>query len=138
LPEVRKRLIVKLSIEEFYAHCKKGELLGLKCKAGHINVPPQPMCSECGAENIELVKLSGNGTVISFTQVFVASSKFASEVPYYLVLINLDEGGRLLGVLRNARNAEPSSGMKVRVKFEQMENRERMWPNWPRVFFMPL
>lgn len=46
------------------------------------------------------VQVPGNGTIYSYTRVHVAPEQFKSIVPYYLAIIQLESGPRLMGRLR--------------------------------------
>jgi uncharacterized OB-fold protein len=131
----------RLSIEDFYIHFNKGELIGLKCDLGHLTLPPQPRCKECGSESLNPIKMSGRGKVISFSQVFVSLDSFAKDTPYFLVFVNLEEGGCLLGILKNLRKGEePRYGLRVKAKPEKKKENTngKDWPNWPRIAFVPI
>jgi uncharacterized OB-fold protein len=46
------------------------------------------------------MEVNGSGKIYSFTRVHVAPEQFKSIVPYYLAIIDLDEGLRLMGRLQ--------------------------------------
>jgi uncharacterized OB-fold protein len=74
----------------------EGNLLGLKCgDCGEITAPPKSTCNNCGSRNHKVVKLSGKGTIKTFTVVRVAPEGF--EAPYIIAMAELDEGPWLLG-----------------------------------------
>jgi len=131
----------KLSVATFYEEGKKGVLKGLKCEAGHVTVPPRGSCRICKSTNLEVVNLSGNGRIVSFTEVHSKSAGFAVEAPYFFALVSLAEGGNLLGVIR-ASGKKFAQGDMVRVKFVTVP-RERPEPiiaekERPRIFFDPI
>lgn len=58
---------------------------------------PRPFCPHCGSDKIERREASGLGTVASVTQVTRAPSKdLQAYAPYTLVLVDLDEGCRVM------------------------------------------
>ncbi|MHB8567081.1 MAG: Zn-ribbon domain-containing OB-fold protein [Nitrososphaerales archaeon] len=114
----------KLTVESFYAWGKKGSLLGLRCSAGHVTVPPRHSCRVCESPTLEVVTLSGKGTIASFTKVYSKSKEFPLETPYTLALVTLKEGGNLLGIVKD--QAKAAFGLKVRVKFETLDSSARI------------
>jgi uncharacterized OB-fold protein len=46
------------------------------------------------------IEISGTGKIYSHSRVHVAPEQFKSIVPYYLAIIDLDEGPRLMGRLQ--------------------------------------
>ena len=46
------------------------------------------------------IEVSGAGKIYSFSRVHVAPEQFKSIVPYYLAIIDLDEGPRMMGRLQ--------------------------------------
>lgn len=52
-------------------------------------------CAFCGSERGEHVRLSGRGTLISWTTIRVAPARYAAEAPYTVGVVSLEEGLRL-------------------------------------------
>jgi uncharacterized protein len=46
------------------------------------------------------VEIAGNGKIYSFTRVHVAPEQFKNIVPYYLAIIDLDSGPRMMARLQ--------------------------------------
>ena len=90
----------KLTSKAYYEALKQDRLLGLKCRTcGAIIVPPAMVCRQCSNQDLETVELKGSGKIRTFTTVFVAAEGRESEVPYIVVLVELDEGPGLMGNL---------------------------------------
>jgi uncharacterized protein len=119
-----------LTVDSFYQQAIQGNLLGLECESKHVTVPPRNSCKICGSESLRKITLSGRGEIISFTEVFVKSREFPVDVPYTLALVELEEGGMLLGVVESDSHSNLAHGTQVRVEFRKMNERE-----WPRIFF---
>ncbi|MBA7665805.1 hypothetical protein ES703_73879 [subsurface metagenome] len=102
----------KLTFKEFSEALKKNKLLGLKCKdCGTITTPPKMVCRKCTSLNMEIVELTGNGKIQTFTTAYVASEGRKDEVPYTIVLVELDEGPWIMG---NLTDIDPSQvGMEL-------------------------
>lgn len=90
----------KLTFKEYNKSLKRGALMGLKCNdCGKYTCPPKMVCQECGSLNVEAVQLKGSGKVITFTVSYVPAEGRDAEVPYAIVMVELDEGPWLLGNL---------------------------------------
>jgi scaffold protein (connect acetoacetyl-CoA thiolase and HMG-CoA synthase) len=71
-----------------------------------------PVCNQKYMEDVDLcpsclnvtptdrVEVSGTGKIYSYSRVHVAPEQFKSIVPYYLAIIDLDEGPRLMARLQ--------------------------------------
>ncbi len=90
-------MAIKLSFKEYDTALREGRLMGLKCSCGTVTCPPRGACPDCGSPEIEVVQLSGQGKIASFTTLFVAAEGREKELPYALALVALDEGPYLIG-----------------------------------------
>jgi hypothetical protein len=109
-----------LTVQNYIEGLKSGKILGSKCKkCGNIMIPLKPVCSKCGSFDVEEFETKGKGVIRSFTVIYVAPEKFKDEVPYVVALINLDEGGAIMGRLIGVDPNKPED-IKVgtKVKFE--------------------
>ena len=90
----------KLTFKQYNEALKKDKLLGLKCnQCGTINVPPKMVCAGCASQDLEVIELSGKGTIKTFTTVFVPPEGREAEAPYTIVMVELDEGPWIMGNL---------------------------------------
>ena len=71
-------------------------------------------CPRCGGTSFADAAVPGRGTVYASTRIRVAPGAFASDVPYWIVLADLD-GVRVVGRLSGSSPA-PSIGSPVEVK----------------------
>ena len=109
----------KLTFKEFDEALKNDKILGLKCKqCGNINVPPKMVCSKCASPDMDIIELKGSGKIRTFTTVFVASEGREDEVPYVIVIVELDDGPWIMG---NLEGIDPTTasmklvGKKVKM-----------------------
>jgi len=90
----------KIDFRTYSNALKKNQLLGLKCSScGCITCPPKMVCQECASTEQEIIELSGQGKITTFTTTYVASLGREAEVPYTLVMVALDEGPWISGNL---------------------------------------
>ena len=110
----------KLTYKEYHGALKQQKLMGLKCKScGTITVPPKLVCRSCAGPHLEIVELKGAGNIQTFTTCNVASEGREDEVPYTILLVELDEGpwlmGRLIGVDPEKVTMETLIGRRVEM-----------------------
>lgn len=99
----------KLTFKQYNEALKNNKLLGLKCqKCGNTNIPPRMVCSQCESTDMEIVALRGQGKIKTFTTINVAPEGRENEVPYTVVLVELDEGPWVMGNLGNVDPAKLS------------------------------
>lgn len=61
----------------------------------------------CGSADVQALSLSGKGRLYSYTRVHVPTSLFQEDAPYWLALVDLDEGHRVMGRLIGTPSAQP-------------------------------
>ncbi len=84
-------------VQDFAVHLRDGRLMGSRCRScGHLTFPPRADCPECMSPDFELAEYSGRGTVWTWTRIDAAPTGFERDAPYTCVVVELEEGGRLL------------------------------------------
>ena len=104
----------------FWAGTRAGKLLVQLCRScGKHQFYPRLACAKCFGE-VDWVEASGMGRVYSFTVVHRAPSEaLQARVPYVVALIDLDEGVRMMSMLKDVAPEKVTIGMSVRVVFER-------------------
>lgn len=109
----------KLYFKDYDAALRENKVLGLKCRAcGAITVPPKMACRQCASSDMEAVEVKGEGKIRTFTTVYVGAEGRESEVPYVLVVVELEEGPWLMGNLEGVDPKEVTMeviGKKVKM-----------------------
>ena len=99
----------KLIFKDYNEALKQDKLLGLRCKdCNTITVPPKMVCSRCGGPELEIIEVKGSGKIKTFTTVFVAAEGREEEVPYTIVMVELDDGPWIMGNLEGIDPKETS------------------------------
>ena len=106
----------------FWMGCKKRELLIQRCRAcARYQYYPRAVCVHCLADDPEWVRVSGRGTIYSYTVTYQnASPGFRDELPYVLALVDLDVGVRMTTNIVGAKPEELRVGLPVQVAFEDI------------------
>ncbi|MFQ6010614.1 MAG: Zn-ribbon domain-containing OB-fold protein [Nitrososphaerales archaeon] len=123
-----------ISIEAFYSSLLKGVVLGVRCRNGHVMIPTKPTCTKCSSRDLSVITLSGNGKLVSYTEIFTPARQYEKLAPYFLGLVELEEGCRLLGRVIAPRDSI-KKGLSLKVGFEGTPIGE--WPKWPKIIFTP-
>lgn len=104
----------------FWDACREGRLSMQRCShCGHIRYPVAPLCPQCLSEHTEWLTMNGGGEVMArlvFHHVY--HKAFAAEVPYNVVLVQLDEGPRMFSNVVGVPNEQVQVGMRVRATFD--------------------
>jgi hypothetical protein len=88
-----------LNLELFSRIVATGEMHLQVCDAcGHHAHPPRMFCGKCFSGDYSYEPISGRGTVYSYEVTYhTAEPAWAAEVPYGTVVVELDEGPRVVG-----------------------------------------
>ena len=100
----------------FWEGVKAHELRIQRLQDGSLQHPPVPALWQDKAQPIDYVVARGKGTVFSFV-VHHAPKVPGRTLPFVIVLVELEEGVRLLGELRNVDPAEVKIGFPVRATY---------------------
>jgi uncharacterized OB-fold protein len=106
----------------FFEAAKRHQLVVQRCRGcGTYRFPARDQCSGCLAREADWMPVSGRGTVFSYAVMHqVYHPGFASEVPYAVVVIALEEGARLVSNLVDCPVPEIRVGMPVEVVFDDV------------------
>ncbi|MEM2281980.1 MAG: Zn-ribbon domain-containing OB-fold protein [Candidatus Hadarchaeales archaeon] len=96
-------------------------LIGTRCtNCGKVFFPPRYLCSSCGRKgSLQPYKVKGRGRIVSFTKVHVPAPGFEKQAPYFLALIELEEGCRVLAQLTDV-SGEVKIGDEVEMVFRKI------------------
>ena len=81
--------------------------------------PPRPVCHKCQTFNTEFVPVSGKGTIYSYV-VYHRSTYPSFKVPYEVVLVELEEGVRIVSNMKDCEPHEIYIGMPVEAVVDQV------------------
>ena len=103
--------------KEFYEGCQRGELLFQCCeKCGTWRHVPRELCADCGSWEWSWKPSSGRGKVFTWTVIArPLHPAFADDVPLAAVVVELEEGVRLLSHVVDCPPEELEMEMPVEV-----------------------
>jgi uncharacterized OB-fold protein len=103
--------------EPYWEACRRGELALQQCAGcGSFVHFPEPVCPFCGATELPYTKVSGHGTVHTFS---VVERTFLPgfRTPYVIAWIDLAEGARAFGGIVDCPPQDVRIGMPVEACF---------------------
>lgn len=101
----------------FWNAAKLGVLTMQRCwSCSQLRWTPQDTCPSCLSRDFEWDALSGNGTIYSHCTYYRALNAAFTDVPYTVVMVELDEGPVIIGRLLN-EPAEAAIDKRVRCVF---------------------
>lgn len=110
----------------FWRYARKEELRFPRCRAcGKFHWYPQVLCPYCQSNDIEWAKVSGKGTVFTWTTVkHPFAEEFKLRLPFILTLVTFDDGPGFRFV-SNIVQCDPDEiyiGMPVEPVFEHVKD----------------
>lgn len=91
------------------------QLMGEECPHCGVRIfPPRDACPNCAQPAQDLFTFAGKGVVYSYTRVLDAPEGFEDQTPYYLALVELDEGPLVTAQLTDLEH-EPQIGDRVEM-----------------------
>ena len=126
------------TIEQFYKNIGQKRLMGGKCrKCGKIHLPPRPLCDKCLSTEFEWVELPRTGKLLTYTIIHVAPTQFQNMTPYAVGIVQLENGVKIPGMIKDVPLDKIRVGMSLKMEFEETQPTQQ-WPQWPRYHFKPL
>jgi uncharacterized OB-fold protein len=115
-------------VAEFWQHCAEGRLCFQRCSAcGRWRHLPRNLCAGCGSAEWNWQPSSGRGRVFSWTVTHQALLRdFPEPVPYAVLVVELEEGVRMVAGLRGLAPSELVLDLPVEVVFESVGDRARL------------
>jgi uncharacterized OB-fold protein len=109
----------------FWDAQNKHELRFQKCSScGQVRYPVGPLCPQCRSFDFDWITSSGRGAIYSYTIVRHQTHP-AFAVPYTMLLVEMEEGPRVIAQLRGDPQGAPDSapfaiGDRVRIEWEDL------------------
>ena len=114
----------------FWDGARAGKLLIQRCKScGELRHPPGPVCPSCHSFEWDSVESSGRGTVYSFVVMHYPEVP-PFEHPNPIVLVELEEGTRLISQIVGIAPGDVKIGQAVQVEFNSFNDGELVLPQF--------
>ena len=94
-------------------------LTATKCaQCETVHFPKEYICT-CGSREFDKIRLSGYGTLLTYTTVINPPTRFVGQAPYTVGIIQLDEGPKITAQI-TARSTELKIGMRMNTCFRKL------------------
>jgi uncharacterized OB-fold protein len=91
-------------------------LIGSKCqKCGEEYFPPVYRCRSCGSESVKDKEMPREGKIMTYTQLHEPMPGFEAQSPFYLAVVILDNGVRILSQVVDSPEETVKTGARVRA-----------------------
>ncbi len=124
--ELRVRYAISVErLRKFFEGLMEGKLLATRCRGcGTLYFPPQVDCPRCRRSDVEWVELSREGTLLTYTVIYVKPMSFAHYPDYAVGIARLPEGVNVTAWIRETDPRKLRVGMRVRIEIvrRQPEN----------------
>ena len=111
------------TVEQYQKNIQEGIFKAYRCvDCGMVIAPPSGSCYGCGSSKMEWAEVSGKGKLISFTVIHIAPDAFVDEVPYFVAIVELEEGTRVSARLIDLDPLKPEEvklGIPLTLTFEK-------------------
>ena len=126
------------TIDQFYKQILQGKLVGGKCKkCGKIHLLPRPLCDNCFSKEFEWIELPQNGKLLTYTVIHVAPTQFQGMAPYAVGIVQLENGLKIPGMIKDVALDQIEIGLSLKIEFESCTPTAQ-WPQWTRYHFKPV
>lgn len=96
-------------------------LQGIRCvECGWRSLGKRPVCGDCSGVNLKLVEFDGRGRIMAFTNLLKPPVDHLREGPYFVAIITLDDGPRVIAKLSDVRSRPPYVGAAVEAVFRRL------------------
>src|SRR5260370_33596854 len=96
----------------------QGELRSQCCNACSRAVfYPRAICPHCFSDQLSWIVATGRGTIYSYTVAHQAFGSWATDIPFVVSIVELEEGVRMMTRIIDAPRERIAIGVAVRVTF---------------------
>lgn len=97
----------------------QGELRIQRCAVCARSVfYPRSLCPHCHSDQLSWIVATGKGTIYTYTVAHQAYGAFASELPFVIAIVELEEGVRMMTRIVDAPRERIAIGAQVHVSFQ--------------------
>lgn len=102
----------------YWEACRREELIYQFCEeCGKAQFYPRGRCVHCSNAALKWLISAGRGRIYAVTEVHVGQQRYNDGAPYYLAMIELDEGFKIMtNIVGEGRG--PSIGRRGHIVFE--------------------
>ncbi|MFC1662428.1 Zn-ribbon domain-containing OB-fold protein [Gemmatimonadota bacterium] len=92
---------------------------------GRVSYPTRKVCPACRGTDLESIRLSPRGTVVTSTVIHVPPDEFLNEAPYAMAVVETPEGARLMTQVVDCDPSTVLPGTDVDLEFRLIRKEGR-------------
>lgn len=105
-----------MAIQSWRIRDRYYRLIGSKCAScGAEFFPPVYRCRKCGSEKVSDEEMPKTGVIVTYTRLHEPLPGFEAQAPFYLALVELENGARMLTQVVDSPDESVKSGARVRA-----------------------
>jgi uncharacterized OB-fold protein len=105
-----------MAIQHWRVKDRYYRLVGNRCmKCGREYFPPVYKCRTCGSDQLEDKEMPKEGKIVTYTQLHEPFPGFGAQAPFYLAVVELTNGAKVLTQIVDTPDEGVRSGAKVRA-----------------------
>ncbi len=110
-----------MAIQSWRMREKYYRLMGNKCeKCGAEYFPPVYKCRKCGSEGLADKEMPKSGKIMTYTQLHEPLPGFEAQAPFFLAVVELENGARVLTQIVDSPDEEVKTGARVKATIRRM------------------
>jgi hypothetical protein len=103
-------------VNDFIDHLEKGKVMATKCKkCSRVFFPPRADCYNCLSSDMEWVEITGEGKLISFSELKYGPTGFENDLPYTIALTQFGDLKVFGRMNKDISESDIQVGMKVNI-----------------------
>lgn len=107
-------------VNDFIDYLEKGKVMGTRCQdCGRKFFPPRADCCFCLSSHMDWFEVSGNGKLITYSQLKYAPAGFEADLPYFIAVV--DYG--YYKVFGRVADDVPEEDLKIGLEMKTVANR---------------
>jgi len=91
-----------------------------KFDSGYVTLARRYVDPTSGSKNYENIKLSGEGTILTYTIINIPADDYSQYPPFPIAIIETVEGARLTAQIVDCNNDDVKIGAKVKLVFRKI------------------
>lgn len=91
-----------------------------KFKSGFVSLAKRYIDPISKSDEFENIKLSGKGTILSYTIIHISANQFKLLTPYAVAIIETDEGARITATITDSNFEDLKIGARVELVFRKI------------------
>lgn len=120
MPQAKPLPVITNESSPFWEGCRQGQLRLQYCEqCQHYQFYPRLYCMQCSAKTVQWRDVSGRGVVYSYTIIHLNKAPaFVNDTPYTVVIVQLEEGPRILSNIVDIALTDVRVDLPVTVVFD--------------------